>query len=117
MTLAKRSAWIILLVITAALALSAQPAPAAKDQRTMGENVFLQNCSFCHLPRSEGNPKTGEGKTIGPPLKGRMQGPRALAEAAVRAFILKGSPDKMPGFQYSLSPKDVDALIEYLKTF
>src|SRR5690242_19695405 len=73
---------------------------ASKEQRRMGENLFINNCSFCHMPRNEGNPKAGEGKTIGPPLKGIMQGPKPLSEAVVRAFILKGSPDKMPGFQY-----------------
>jgi mono/diheme cytochrome c family protein len=90
---------------------------ASKEQRKMGENLFINNCSFCHMPRNEGNPKTGEGKTIGPPLKGIMQGPKPVAEAVVRAFILKGSPDKMPGFQYSLAPKEIDAVIAYLKTF
>ena len=96
----------------------AAPATAsAAEQLRAGEGIFMQNCSFCHLPRSEGNPKTGEGKTIGPPLKGRMQGSKPISEPVMRAFILKGSTDKMPGFQYSLEPKEIDALIAYLKTF
>jgi mono/diheme cytochrome c family protein len=92
-------------------------APVSKEQRRVGENVFMQNCSFCHLPRAEGNPKSGQGKSIGPPLKGLMQGSKPVPEAVVRAFILNGSADKMPGFKYSLEPKEIDALIAYLKTF
>ncbi len=96
---------------------SSSTATASKDPQKAGENLFLQDCSFCHLPRKEGNPKnTGEGSTIGPPLKGRMQGPKALSGAVVRTFIMRGSPDKMPGFQYALEPKEIDSIIAYMKT-
>jgi len=36
-------------------------------------------------------------------------------ERAVREIILKGGP-RMPGFQYGLTPNEVDDLVAYLKT-
>lgn len=93
------------------------PAAVVKEQQKAGENLYLQNCSFCHSPRKEGNPKsTGEGSTIGPPLQGLMHGSKPVSQAVVRTFILRGSTDKMPGFQYALAPKEIDSIIAYLKT-
>lgn len=92
---------------------SSSSAPALDPN--LGRRSFMQNCSFCHLPR--GNPKNPAKKTsIGPLLTGRFRGEKALSEQAVREFILRGVPEKMPGFQYGLEVKEVDALIAYLKT-
>jgi mono/diheme cytochrome c family protein len=37
-------------------------------------------------------------------------------EPAVLEFVRKSS-DKMPGFQYNLTPAQIDDLISYLKTY
>ena len=39
-----------------------------------------------------------------------------MTEQAVQAFILRGLPKKMPGFQYGLKLQEIDNIIAYLKT-
>lgn len=85
------------------------------EQQQAGRGLFLQNCSYCHLPTKENNKSTEEGTTVGPLLKGLMGGAKPRPEAVVRGFILKGTP-KMPGFQYAFTPKEIDQIIAYLKT-
>jgi mono/diheme cytochrome c family protein len=85
---------------------------ALSEQETRGEGLFLQRCSLCHLPRKL---KFGSPPTVGPSLSGAFKGVTPDTEKALRQFILKGSPD-MPGFQYSLEPKEMDDLVSYLKT-
>jgi mono/diheme cytochrome c family protein len=92
-------------------------APALTEQQKMGEGLFLNNCSLCHLPHKEGNPKsTQEGNSYGPSLKGLFRGAKpVLNDQVARQFVMKGT-QKMPGFQYSLEPKEIDSIIAYLKT-
>jgi mono/diheme cytochrome c family protein len=71
-----------------------------------GKQLFVQQCSACHLP---GNPAYG---SIAPLLHGKLLA--ALGDAAVQNYILHGSA-KMPGFQYSLEPAELDKIIAYLK--
>ena len=73
-----------------------------------GRIIFLQHCAHCH-------------DAVGQPTKQSM-GPwldRALvtarSEAAVRKQITTGS-QRMPGFQYDLSPAQLDQLLEFLKS-
>ncbi|MSO19685.1 MAG: cytochrome c [Acidobacteria bacterium] len=89
--------------------------PVLNEQQQAGRGLFLQNCSYCHLPTKENNKSTAEGTTVGPLLKGLMQGSKPRPEAVVRGFILKGTA-KMPGFQYAFQPKEMDQIIAYLKT-
>lgn len=94
---------------------SAVPAPASEklsSQARRGEGLFLQRCSLCHLPRKL---KFGSPAVIGPSLSGQFKDAAPDQMKTLRGFILKGGPD-MPGFQYGLEPKEVDDLIEYLKT-
>ena len=95
---------------------SAQGA-ALKEQQTTGKRLFNQNCALCHEPEPTNvkDPKD-PGKTIGPRLDGLFKGEKARPEAVVRTFIQRGSEGKMPGFQYNFQPKDIDAIIAYLKT-
>src|SRR5579859_3851143 len=98
----------------------AQSKPAAtahgteklSEQASRGEGLFLQRCSLCHLPRKL---KFGSPPVIGPSLSGQFKDAAPDQLKILRGFILKGGPD-MPGFQYGLEPKEVDDLIEYLKT-
>jgi mono/diheme cytochrome c family protein len=82
------------------------------EQARRGEGLFLQRCSLCHLPRKL---KFGSPPVIGPSLSGQFKDAAPDQLKILRGFILKGGPD-MPGFQYGLEPKEVDDLIEYLKT-
>jgi mono/diheme cytochrome c family protein len=63
--------------------------------------LFQQNCAPCHAPNG-----------LGPPLRAAMV---AGVENAIKVTILEGG-DRMPGFQYTLSPTQVDAIITYMKT-
>lgn len=81
-----------------------------------GKKLFLQRCSFCHLPQ---RPLPRE--TIGPSLVGLFQrGSVTETEPRVREMILqgrRGGPGVgMPGFQYGLEPSEIDKIIAYLKT-
>jgi mono/diheme cytochrome c family protein len=100
--------------------LSAQNKPSAvapgaaklSEEATRGENLFLQRCSICHLPRKL---KFGSPPVIGPSLSGQFKSATPDQMKVLRNFILKGGPD-MPGFQYGLDPNEMDDLIAYLKT-
>jgi mono/diheme cytochrome c family protein len=91
--------------------------PALTEQQRAGRILFMQNCAFCHLPyRTED--KTGkETASIGPNLKGLLQKDKPLPDAAIRTFITKGVPQKMPAFQYGLDQREVHLIIEYLKVY
>ena len=93
---------------------AAAPAATEKlsEQTRRGEGLFLQRCSICHLPRKL---KFGSPPVIGPSLSGQFKDASPEQMKVLRGFILKGGPD-MPGFQYGLDTKQIDDLIEYLKT-
>lgn len=93
---------------------AAAPAAAEKlsEQSRRGEGLFLQRCSICHLPRKL---KFGSPPVVGPSLSGQFKDASPEQMKALRGFILKGGPD-MPGFQYGLDSKQIDDLIEYLKS-
>ena len=91
-------------------------ASLSEMQRT-GKRLFSQNCALCHSPVKKNNKNPADpGTTIGPRLVGLFSGPKALPDAVAKTFILKGVADKMPGFQYGLEPKEIEAIIAYLKT-
>jgi mono/diheme cytochrome c family protein len=84
--------------------------------------LFLQRCSVCHLPKEVKPtfdvPQELWWKTLpsyGPSLTGVFKNAKPDREKFIREAIAKGGPN-MPGFQYGLEPKDIDALIAYLKT-
>ncbi|MEE8177309.1 MAG: cytochrome c [Acidobacteriota bacterium] len=106
------------LMITLALA-ALHPASAQQtSSRTSlspaqlaGKKLFLQRCSVCHLPPLN-VPQDPDPKPYGPLLSGSVRG--AEKETRARNIILKGTA-RMPGFQYGLQSKQLDALMEYLK--
>ena len=92
------------------------PASALNPQQRTGRRLFLQNCSLCHLSRDD-NPKSPEkGSAYGGDLAGLFKGQRPMPDEAVQAFILRGLPKKMPGFQYGLKLEEINNIIAYLKT-
>ena len=72
-----------------------------------GKKLFLQVCSTCHLP---GLPIF---EAYAPILDGKLISTRG--EEHVREYVTHGSR-RMPGFQYSLQPAEIDSIIAYVKT-
>jgi mono/diheme cytochrome c family protein len=118
---------VVLGLLCAPMVLSAQSKLNLTPTEQNGEGLYLRNCAYCHSPHKAESPAhiTGPGDdpknampgvTIGPPLKGILKGQNALPESAIRTFIMQGFPNQMPGFQYTLGPKQVDDLIAYIKS-
>jgi mono/diheme cytochrome c family protein len=85
----------------------AQQAPAAKLNATqaLGQLVYTQHCGVCHTKPTILSPY------YGPALSKEI----VNNEGALREFIQNGS-ERMPGFQYNLEPRQIDAVVQYLKT-
>jgi mono/diheme cytochrome c family protein len=81
-------------------------AATSPERATPGQKIYLARCSGCHKP-------TGTSAT-GPGLRGILKSGRH-PEAEVRKIIMDGK-EMMPAFRGRLTPKDLDDLIEYLKT-
>ena len=90
-----------------ALAQQAAPAVALNEQQILGRRVFQQRCSVCHTQPFPG------AKRYGPALHKVIV---AGNEDSIHQFIMNGSKGKMPAFKYTLEPKEIDAIVEYLKT-
>jgi mono/diheme cytochrome c family protein len=86
----------------------AQQAPAAKLNaiQALGQMVYTQHCGVCHTKPTILSPY------YGPPLSKEIVNNN---ESVLRDFIHNGT-DRMPGFQYTLEPCQIDAVIQYLKT-
>jgi mono/diheme cytochrome c family protein len=86
--------------------------PALSAQEQNGEMLFFQRCSLCHLPPLAG-PGSGSRLPFGPLLYGYMD--NARNEARVRQVIMNGGA-QMPGFQYGLTPTEIEDIVAYMKT-
>ena len=95
---------------------SQSSSPALTQQQTAGRRLFMQNCSLCHLSRSDNLKSTEAGSAYGGDLKGLFKGQKPMTDQAVQAFVQQGLPGKMPGFRYGLKPEEIDTIISYLKT-
>jgi mono/diheme cytochrome c family protein len=92
------------------------PVSALAEQQRMGEALFLKYCPLCHAPMKKRSKDPNE---QGVPREASLAGlfrKERTQEASVRQIIQQGIPKKMPGFQYTLGPKELDDLISYLKT-
>jgi mono/diheme cytochrome c family protein len=86
------------------------PLPSIKSlpaAQAAGKKLFVQRCSVCHLPALPSY------SAYGPLLDSTVVADRG--DEAIRAQIMQGSA-KMPGFQYTLSPAEIDQIVSYLKT-
>ena len=72
-----------------------------------GKKLFVQRCSVCHLPALPSY------SVYGPVLDRKLVASRG--EAAIHERIMRGSA-RMPGWQYSLKPAEIDEIIGYLQT-
>ena len=96
--------------VTTRSAADVVPLPSSKglnSAQAAGKKLFVQRCSVCHLPALPSY------TAYGPLLNKAMVADRG--DEVVRLQIMQGSP-RMPGFQYTLSPKEIDQLVVYLKT-
>jgi mono/diheme cytochrome c family protein len=73
-----------------------------------GRVLWLQKCAFCH--DGLGQPTY---KTMGPWLDQDLAA--TIGDDAIKAIINHGTA-RMPGFQYGLSPSQLDDLLHFLKT-
>lgn len=88
------------------------PGRPTTDQQMSGEAVFYQNCTFCH--EHDAQKRRLVSQFLGPTLIGLYK-TKNPGDDAVRALILNGIPKRMTGFRYTLTAKEVDDLIAYLK--
>ncbi len=80
-------------------------APASADVAE-GRRLFQQKCALCHVPAVRGKDPYG-------PKLSKAQVSRS--EAAVREMVRTGI-GRMPGFQYTLQPPQIDAIVAFLRT-
>ena len=83
--------------------------PALSADELAGWKLFVQRCAICHDPL--GQPSFP--RSLGPLLNEATV--RELGVATVRDVIRVGSV-RMPGWQYTLSPAQIDRVIAYLNT-
>ena len=77
-----------------------------RESQMMGLALFNQSCRVCHT-------KPQLTSTVyGPVLSKDSAGGR---EDVMRQVISDGTP-RMPGFKYHFAPRQIDAIVEYLKT-
>lgn len=80
---------------------------ALNDQQVLGRRIFQQRCAVCHTQPYPG------ARRYGPALhKVLVNG----NEDMIHQFIMSGSKGKMPAFKYTLESKEIDAIVEFLKT-
>jgi mono/diheme cytochrome c family protein len=79
---------------------------ALNDTQKLGQRLFYQSCVVCHT-----KPQITSGQ-YGPVLsKNTLNG----QEDALREFISQGTA-RMPGFKFQFEPRQIDAIVAYLKT-
>lgn len=87
-------------------AAATSPAPL-NDTQILGRRLFQQRCAICHTESTPG------ANRYGPILYKELI---AGNEDTMREFISNGSKGKMPGFKYGLEAREIDSIVEYLKT-
>jgi len=77
--------------------------PPLSETELAGRRLFVQRCSVCHDPPGAWGPWLDQGTVT------------AAGEPRVRDVIMTGSR-RMPGWQYTFEPAQVDQIIAFLKT-
>jgi mono/diheme cytochrome c family protein len=95
-------------VIAGGQSVSAQQVSAQKlnETQALGQRLYTQHCGVCHTKPTIVSPY------YGPALSKENINNN---EDALREFIKLGT-ERMPGFQYTLEPRQIDAIVQYLKT-
>ena len=84
---------------------------AQTDSELRGEAFFVKTCLLCH------GPTTGQARELKleiTDLIGFAKRP-GVTEDYMRQRIREGVPGRMPGYQYTYTPAELDNLIAYLK--
>jgi mono/diheme cytochrome c family protein len=103
----RRAAYLPLLLALLPLAAAAQDAGAPlTDKQRRGRTLYTQSCQLCHEKASLVVPR------LGPALDRDVISGQ---EAQMRSFIATGT-DHMPGFKYQYDARQIDAIVDYLKT-
>ena len=79
------------------------PAAGSPEPAVLGRTLFLKNCAHCHAEDATGDE--------GPDLHGLHKSDEWIARR-----IRNGIKGEMTAFGEKFSPKDIDALIAYLRT-
>src|ERR1019366_10011811 len=87
-----------------------KPSHNLSPQEGVGQYLFLQRCSVCHLPHYTKSDPAGYPPNSKVSLDGVFKAASPDDEKILIEEILKGSP-KMPGFQYGLQPEEIGDLI------
>lgn len=83
-------------------------APSLSPEAKVGQALWQQRCGYCH--DGMGQPTY---KTMGSWIDSDMV--KDLGADTVKAFISNGV-DRMPAFKYGLDDKQINAIVEFLKT-
>ena len=106
----KRSAWLVVAVLTilphAAAAQQTAASTNLTDTQRLGMRLFNQSCRVCHTKPQLASP------LYGPALSRDSLGGQ---DDVMRQVISNGTP-RMPGFKHHFEPAQIDAIVAYLKT-
>ena len=83
------------------------------DSQFKGKKLFLQRCSMCHMP-APSQQLDPDLPTYGPKLEGFIRD--TATESRARSAIVNGT-QRMPGFKYGLTEREIDQIVGYLKIF
>ena len=104
------------LILAAALGASWMLLPAEAADVASGKKVYVEKCLRCHGAGGKGDgPKAAalSKKAFDYTDKTKMA---EVADAELKQALLDGNPP-MPAYRGSLSDKDVDEVIAYIRTF
>jgi len=88
------------------ISIQAAMAATLNADQTVGRRLYNQHCGVCHTKPTILSPY------YGPALSKDTVNNN---EDALREFIQNGT-DRMPGFQYTLEPRQIDSIVHYLMT-
>lgn len=88
------------------ISIHAAVAATLNADQAVGRRLYNQHCGVCHTKPTILSPY------YGPALSKEIVNGN---EDALREFIQNGT-DRMPGFQYTLEPRQIDSIVHYLMT-
>ena len=104
-----RHAWLALLAAAAAAAAIPHGTVAQQsldETQALGRRLVVQSCGVCHTGVQRGS------ALYGPALSQASLGGQA---DVLREVIANGTP-RMPGFRHHFEPREIDAIVAYIKT-
>ena len=102
-----------ILLLTVALGLAAAGSLSAQ-QPANGAALFAKTCASCH--GANGTPAPGMARAMGVPDFRAPATLASLTDSALRATVANGKGRMMPAFKSRLSPAEIAAVAEYLRT-